>query len=80
MDLKMVEILIDEIIQSQRQTLLKCAQRIVPSVTEEDLLQPNDFSELENHPHFRYEEGVLAGMQTIQMAIKAYQKEKMASS
>jgi len=32
------------------------------------LLQPNDFPELENHPLFRYEEGVLEGILTARMS------------
>jgi len=63
--------LIDEMVTQQEKLLLKCARRIVPSATSEDVLQPNDFPELENNPHFRYEEGILAGMLTVQMAIKA---------
>jgi hypothetical protein len=31
---------------------------------------------LEFNPHFRYEEGVLAGIQTVQMALWALKKEK----
>lgn len=63
--------LIEEIVEDQKGKLLKIGRRIVPTLTPEDMLQPNDYLELENHPHFRYEEGVLAGMQTIQMALRA---------
>lgn len=71
-----MEKLIDEIIEQQGRELLSCARRIVPFVTADDLLQPNDFPELEHHAHFRYEEGVLAGMQTIRMALIALKREK----
>ena len=50
-----------ELIENQKKTLLALAVRIVPGVTDDDLLQPNDFPVLENHPEFRYEEGVLHG-------------------
>ncbi|MBU6383835.1 MAG: hypothetical protein KGQ49_00265 [Verrucomicrobia bacterium] len=63
--------LLDEIIAQQRNTLLKVAQRIVPRVTEDDLLQPNDFPELELHPHFRYEEGILDGLMVAKTALLA---------
>ncbi len=66
----MIELL-DELIAQQKGKLLEVAQRIVAQVTEDDLLQPNDFPELEFHPHFRYEEGVLHGLQTAKMAIVA---------
>lgn len=54
-----------------------CAQRIVPNITEEDLLQPNDFPSLELNPYFRYEEGVLHGLQTAQMAYLAGLKSQI---
>jgi hypothetical protein len=53
--------LLNELIENQKKELLSVALRIVPNVTEDDLLQPNDFPLLENHPEFRYEEGVLHG-------------------
>lgn len=70
-----IEELLQEIVDQQRNHLLKCGRRIIPTLTPEDVLQPNDYRELENHPHFRYEEGILAGMQTVQMALSALQKE-----
>lgn len=70
-DWQPIELLIDQMINDEQKKLLLLARRIVPTITREDILQPNDFPELENHPHFRYEEGLLAGMQTIQMALRA---------
>lgn len=63
--------LLDELILQQKEKLLKSANRIVPHVTADDLLQPNDFPELENHPHFRYEEGILDGIQVVAAALRA---------
>ena len=65
----------DELITLQRKKVLNCALRIVPHLTEDDILQPNDFPELEMNPHFRYEEGVLEGLMTARMACLAHQKE-----
>jgi hypothetical protein len=67
--------LFDELIQMQQEKVMACALRIVPSLTADDLLQPNDFPQLENHPYFRYEEGVLEGLQTARMAFLAKMKE-----
>lgn len=72
----MLEKLFEELIEAQREKLLKIARKIIPHITEEDLLQPNDFPPLENHPLFRYEEGVLEGMLTARMAYLARQKER----
>ncbi len=68
--------LFDELVHSQKQRLLSCAQGIVPKVTAEDLLQPNDFAQLECHSLFRYEEGVLEGLLTARMAFLARDAEK----
>lgn len=70
-DWKDVESLIQEIADLQKTTLLKQAKKLVPQVTPDDLLQPNDYPELENNPLFRYEEGVLAGIYTIEMALRS---------
>ena len=58
-----------QMIDEQRALLLKIGRRIVPRLTSDDILQPNDYLELENDPHFRYEEGVLAGLQSVQIAL-----------
>ena len=65
------ENLFDELEEGQRKTLFALGRRLVPNLTWEDLLQPNDYPELENHPHFRYEEGILAGIQSARAAIRA---------
>jgi len=62
--------LFEELIEGQRKKLLELAVLLVPNITEEDLLQPFDYPILENHPAFRYEEGVLEGLLTAQMAVK----------
>lgn len=68
--------LLQELIDGQRKKMLSSAQRIVPQVTSDDLLQPNDFPELEFHPHFRYEEGILDGLQVAYAALLAHEKDE----
>ena len=63
-----MESLFEELIEQQKKRLLALAQEIIPHITEDDLLQPNDFPALEMHPYFRYEEGVLEGILTVRMA------------
>jgi hypothetical protein len=55
--------MLEELICYQQGVLLSFARRIIPRITLDDLMQPNDFVELENNPLFRYEEGVLHGLQ-----------------
>ena len=68
--------LVDEIVETQKTRVLKSGRQIIPNLTTEDVLQPNDYPQLENNPIFRYEEGILEGVQTIQMALRAYSKEQ----
>lgn len=63
--------LLEELEEGQKKQLFEIGRRIVPNLTQEDLLQPNDYPELENHPHFRYEEGILAGIQSVKAAVCA---------
>lgn len=69
-----IDALIQEMADQQEASLLASARRLIPHLTNEDLLQPNDFPELEEHPHFRFEEGVLMGIRTVQMALRANSK------
>jgi hypothetical protein len=65
----------DQLIAIQQKKILACAERIIPHITEDDLLQPNDFPQLEMNPHFRYEEGILEGLMTARMAYLARSKD-----
>lgn len=67
--------LFDELLAFQEKKLLDYATSIIPNITSDDILQPNDFPELENHPFFRYEEGVLKGIHAAKMAALAWEKE-----
>ena len=67
--------LLDQLIDGQKEKLLKSARQIVPHVTQDDLMQPNDFSQLEFHPLFRYEEGTLDGLCVAKAAILALMRE-----
>lgn len=70
-DWQAIEAVLESIIAQQNRVVLQLGRRIIPSLTPEDVLQPNDYPQLENHPDFRYEEGVLAGAQTVQAALRA---------
>lgn len=65
----------EEMVRVQEERVFRCAERIVPHVTKDDILQPNDFPELENHPHFRYEEGVLEGLRTVFVGLSVRKRE-----
>lgn len=73
-DWEQIEGLVEDIIEDQKRKQYACGKRIVPTLTPDDMLQPNDFEELECNPHFRYEEGVTTGLQTLQIALRALRK------
>jgi hypothetical protein len=66
----MVELL-DQLIEGQKARLSEEAKNIIANITSDDLLQPNDYAELEWNPYFRYEEGFLHGMQAVRSALMA---------
>lgn len=72
----MWEELFDEMIAQQEEKVFKLAEKIIPHITREDILQPNDFPQLECNPFFRYEEGVLEGLRTARMGYSLLEKEK----
>ena len=69
-----MEAAIVEMVSVQKEKLMHIARRIVPGVTDDDVLQPQDFLDLETNPEFRYEEGVLQGMETVLAAMRARSK------
>jgi len=66
-----IKVLLEEIKKLQEEKVLKIGRTFVPHLTREDMLQPNDYQELEHNPYFRYEEGVLEGIHTVRAAILA---------
>jgi hypothetical protein len=70
-----IEQLLEELTEQQHIALLSCGRQIIPKLTTDDILQPNDFPKLEQNPLFRYEEGMLAGIQTVHMALRALKNE-----
>lgn len=74
-----IKALLRDLITGQEKRLFKMGRELVPKLTTEDILQPNDYPELENNPLFRYEEGVLEGLKTAEMALFAhFQDEKLS--
>lgn len=69
-----IEPVICEMVAIQQKKLMYIGRRIVPALTDDDLLQPQDYPVLEQHPEFRYEEGVLHGMQTVLAALRCWKK------
>ncbi len=65
---------LDQMVTRQQEKLLRLARELAPGVTPEDIRNPQDFPQLVNDPLFNYEDGVLAGYLSIQMAWRAAQR------
>jgi hypothetical protein len=66
-----LERLLDEMIAQQRTRVLDHARRLNARLTEDDVQQPHDFPELAGSAEWNYEDGVLAGYQAVQAAMRA---------
>jgi hypothetical protein len=66
-----IEALLDRMIDQQRAKVLKLAREALPHLSAEDVLNPFDFPQLKAHPTFEYEDGILAGLISAQIALRA---------
>jgi hypothetical protein len=66
-----VDTLLEELISQQRRKVLEHGQALVPSLTSEDVMNPDGYPELADSGPFNYDDGMLAGYISGQMAIRA---------
>jgi len=62
----------------QTKKVIDLARRLLPNLTSEDIRNPHDFPEL-NDPDWQYEDGVLAGIQSVRIALRALKNRRAAS-
>lgn len=67
----LVEAIIEPLLAHQRGRVLSQAQSIDPRLCADDVLQPDDYPALCRDPRWNYEDGVLAGMHAVQMALRS---------
>jgi len=77
--LSQVDRLLDEMIAQQRAKVLALAREVLPSLTAEDVLNPDGYPELAGHGPFNYEDGQLAGLISSQVAIRARIARRLTS-
>jgi hypothetical protein len=71
MDSNSLERTLQELIDQQRQKLMRLAGELGVHLTSEDILNPHDFPELNRSPRFHFEDGILAGLLSAQMALRS---------
>lgn len=64
-----LEKLFDGMCEQQRQKLIKIAHKIRPDLSEDDLRDPHSFPEVTSKPHYAFEDGILSGIISAQMAV-----------
>lgn len=68
-----VDELVENMVGLQKEKVFALARRLLPHITSEDLQNPHDFPSLSD-PDFHYEDGVRAGLESVQMALRARKK------
>jgi len=69
--LRMVDMLMLELIQQQEAKVLAIARQIHPGITSEDIRNPQDFPDLMGNAAWNFEDGILAGLRSAHMALRA---------
>lgn len=71
-----LETLFNGMVAAQRRKVLKLAREAVPNIGPDDVLNPHDFPELKAHPTFEFEDGLLSGLVSAQIAVRAEMKAR----
>jgi len=74
--LSIIDGLLAQMIDQQERKLLELARHMVPGLTPEDLRNPQDFPALVQDSTFNYEDGLLAGLRSAHMAVRAELKHQ----
>ena len=69
--LALVDHLMLEMIAQQERKVLAMARAIHPGLTPEDIRNPNDFADLMASGEWNFEDGILSGLKSAHMAIRA---------
>lgn len=66
--------LLDQMEQTQASKVIELARRLKPGLTAEDIRNPHDFPDLDD-PDWHFEDGQLAGIQSVRFAIRGLSRE-----
>jgi hypothetical protein len=69
--------MLDQMVEHQRGKVLESARRKNPTLTSEDIMNPEGFPEIYGDGPFNYEDGILNGMLTAQMAIRSLIRRRL---
>ena len=66
--------LLDQMEKAQADKVITLARRLKPGLTAEDIRNPHDFPDLDD-PDWHFEDGQLAGIQSVRFAIRGLSRE-----
>ncbi len=69
--LSVMDKLMLEMIGQQEGKVLELGRKIHPGLTPEDIRNPQDFPDLLENGEWNYEDGILAGLKSAHMALRA---------
>ncbi|ATB27460.1 hypothetical protein [Melittangium boletus] len=69
--------LFERMISQQQAKVLRLAREVVPNITPEELRNPHDFPKLKEHATFEFEDGLLSGLISAQIAFNAEIKGRL---
>ncbi len=72
--LRRVFLLLDQMERTQADKVVDLARRLKPGLTAEDIRNPHDFPDLDD-PDWHFEDGQLAGIQSVRFAIRGLSRE-----
>ena len=73
-DISSITQMLEEMVEHQQAKVLKVARVIIPDATPEDIRNPQDFPELSSDSLFNYEDGILTGYLSLQIALSKLKK------
>ena len=73
-DISSITQMLEEMVEHQQVKVLKVARGIIPDATPEDIRNPQDFPELSSDSLFNYEDGILTGYLSLQVALRNLNK------
>jgi len=69
--LNAIDALMIELVELQEKKVLSLANKIHPGLSSEDIRNPQDFPDLIADSGWNYEDGILAGLKSAHMALRA---------
>lgn len=69
--LRLIDALMLEMIGQQERKVVEMARAIHPGLTAEDVRNPQDFPDLNADARWNYQDGILSGLKSTHMALRA---------